>query len=164
MSGVMLAFAAFWLVAMRGALADFIRRHLSRLAAGALGLAVLGAFATKFDHMLESAQEWARNLTELPEWGFAWFFIVALLGAGVALPVPRFRQAFSHATVAMLVTTLLLALGRIPYRFSVNDSANRMTMHVLPLIFFYIGLKLLLAIRSERTAAPHAPEPNAVSE
>lgn len=153
-SAALVAFALFWLFAMRGSLATFVRKHLSQIVAVALALAMVGAFATKFEHMLVSAEAWALNLTELPHWGYSWFFIVVMVFVSLRLPVPRFRQAYSHAIVATLFTVLLLAYGRVPYRFNVNDSANRMTMHILPLMFFYIGLKLLLASRPE-------PEPEA---
>ncbi len=148
-----IAFVIVWLLAEHPLLV-WLRRRIPELAAAACAALVALVFALKGAHMLESAMAWSRNLVELPYWGLSWYFIVALVFLSFWLPAPRFRSPFAHAVPVTLVVTLLLAFGRVPYRFSVNDSANRMMMHVLPLIFFYLGLKLVRALASE------APQPS----
>jgi hypothetical protein len=92
--------------------------------------------------MVESLRNWASNLFTQPLWGYSVYAMIALALIALGLPAPRFRQAFAVGIPVYLGFVLLLALGRSPYRSYIDDSANRMTIHVVPLIFHYLGLKL----------------------
>jgi hypothetical protein len=130
-----------WWCASGTRLVRRIDRWVPALVVGVCALALIGAFATRPDHMLRSIQHWAINLTELPLWGHSWFFIPLLILLGLAVRPPPFRVPFAVGLPAYFAFVLLLAYFRIPYRVGQSDSANRMTFHVVPMIFFYLAIK-----------------------
>jgi hypothetical protein len=117
-----------------------------------LGLAA--SFALEPEHMWASAQAWATNLLFLPYWRQTWYAIAALVMLGLAIEAPPHRRVFTYGVTLSFVLILLLAIGRQPYLLSVGDSANRMTLHPLPLLFAYVGLKLIPALTRPTGAAP----------
>jgi hypothetical protein len=106
-----------------------------------------------------------RNVVHLRQWGLTWIGAIIAFALLARTPAPIFGQAFSTTIVANLLFILLMAAGRVPYRVSIHDSANRMTLHVLPLVFFYLALKLLPSISPKAVAGPSlsgdATEPGA---
>lgn len=141
-SGLIL-FSFVWWLASRVPIVQRVNRHLPWIVAAACAFALAAAFATKPGHMMESARNWASNLTTLPLWGQSWYLIIALVAVSLAASPPRFRQAFAIGLPAYLAFVLLLAYFRFPYREGRGDSANRMTIQLVPLIFFYLGVKIL---------------------
>ncbi len=136
----LLVFYGWWLASNRRPIAR-INRWMPAIVAGLVALALAATFIAKPGHMATSAAIWARTLLGLPFWGQAWYAIVALVLLGLLMPAPRFRQVFVIGIPVSFAFILILAVGRIPYRGYVDDSANRMTLHALPLIFWYLGLK-----------------------
>ncbi len=136
----LLAFYGWWLASSWRPIARF-NRLMPAIVAGIVALALAAAFIAKPGHMATSASVWSRTLLGLPFWGQAWYAIVALVLLGLLMPASRFRQVFVVGIPVSFAFILLLAVGRIPYRGYVDDSANRMTLHALPLIFWYLGLK-----------------------
>jgi hypothetical protein len=155
-AALIIAFFLAWLVLGHRKLAR-LGRAMPRVA----GVLVLGALAVVFaldtDHMAESAEAWGRNLVELPIWNQTWMAVTVLLLAGLMLPRPRASRMIAYTIALAFALTLVLAFGRTPYRLGIGDSAERMTVHFVPLLFFYIGLKLLLAVGEARAEARAAP-------
>jgi hypothetical protein len=123
-------------------------------------LGLVASFVLKPSHMLVSAQAWASNLLQLPYWGQACYAIAALVLLGLALEAPPHRRVFTYGVGLSLVVILLLGFGRVPYKPGVGDSANRMTLHVLPLLFAYLGLKLIPALARPKEASAVDVSPN----
>ena len=150
MYGVLVAFFLWW-----RRLGDPLVRRLNRwlplAIAGVCALAVTAAFAAQPDRMVRSTLNWLTNLIEQPLWGHSWFLIAALLLLALALEPPRFRHAFTIGLPVYAGFLLLLSFNlRVPYRIGLADSANRMTIHFVPLIFFYLAIKLGPALMRPR--------------
>jgi hypothetical protein len=146
------AFPVWWLASALPAV-QRINRRVPLLVAAACVLALIAAFATRPDHMLESARNWAVNLMTLPLWGYSWFLILALALVGLAVAPPPFRQAFAVGLPACFAFVLFLVYFRVPYRYGRGDSANRMTVQFLPLIMFYLAIKFIPALWRESSPA-----------
>jgi len=146
MYGLLVVLFLWWL-ASDTRLVRRVNRWLPALIAGVCALAVAAAFAAQPDRMSRSTLNWVTNLTENPLWGNSWIFIPALLLLGLALEPPRFRQVFTIGIPVYVGFLLLLSFNlRVPYRIGLADSANRMTIHFVPLIFFYLAIKFIPAL------------------
>lgn len=161
-----LGFFGFWVALGSDGLARF-RHWLPPAAVLLCVLLLIIAVAVKPEHMQQSAEAWAKNLFELPQWGYAWYILLGTLLLCWVLQPPPFASVFTLGTAAHALVILLLAFGRVPYRHSVHDSANRMTLHFLPLLVFYLALKIGLALfhmREESALAGESrEEPEAMS-
>lgn len=133
---------ALWWASRFGRLARLAPRAPEIAAATiALGLAI--AFALKPAHMGVSAKSWVINLAVSDYWGLAWYIIAAVLVVIQWLPSGPAARRVGFAALSLVGVILLLVFGRHPYRaIHVGDSANRMMLHVLPLVFLYVGLRL----------------------
>jgi hypothetical protein len=147
------AFCIYYLVADWPPLRR-LARWLPESAALACALGLAASFALKPEHMLASAKAWATNLLFLPYWRQTWYVIGALVVLGFAIEAPPHRRVFTYGVTLSFVLILLLAFGRQPYLLSVGDSANRMTLHPLPLLFAYLGLKLIPALTRPKGGEP----------
>ncbi len=134
------AFFGWWMLADRVRL-PALRRHFELLVASGFVLGLVLAFVAKPAHMIKSAAAWGKNLFRLKHWGWTWYVLIPAALASLPLAPPPRHRAFSFTIWLALVYTMLLALPRIPYRYALLDSANRMTIHILPLLFFYLALK-----------------------
>lgn len=142
-----------WRLASRIRFVRLVDRWVPAIIGGLCMLALIAAFAAKPDHMTTSAAHWAKNLTELPLWGHSWFLIPLLIAIGLAIEPPPFRQPFVVGLTVYAAVILLLSFSLPnPWRLGVGDSANRMTIHLLPSIFFYLALKFIPPL--QRDAAP----------
>jgi len=103
-------------------------------------LALVLAFALKWDHMCQSTTAVAKNLGSLSISGFTWYGLILTYGATLLLPSPRFALPFRLGIPLFLGVTVALGAVRVPYRYGVGDSANRMSLHVMLLAFFYFAL------------------------
>lgn len=144
------AVLAWWLASARPAVRALNRRLPVVIGAGA-ALAVAAAFALKPAHMGESLASWAVNLTSLSLWGQTWLVLAVLTLLALAAPAPPFRQAFAIGLPVYAAFVLLLAFLRVPYRLGLGDSANRMTIHFVPLLLLYLALKLLPGVSARPT-------------
>jgi hypothetical protein len=142
LSVVVAGFFVWWLLSTT----TWIRRinlHMHQIASGVF-LAALGfAFATAPEHMATSVESWWINLTQLPHWGYAWWGLGAALAVGLLIPPPPRHRAFTLTIWLSLAYWLFLAYAREPYRVALLDSANRMTIHIVPLFLFYLGIKAI---------------------
>jgi hypothetical protein len=130
----------WWLVPDRP-IVRRINRLLPVAIAGLAAIALAAAFALEGEHLGRSAARWSRALFTVPHWGAFWYVLAALLVIAIPAPPPRFRQAFVVGIPVFFGFVLLLSLGRDPYTVQVDDSANRMTIHVAPLLLWYAALK-----------------------
>ena len=144
----------WWLVSDRPRLRR-INRSFPVVIAGLATLAVAGAFAVEPAHMWLSVRRWASAL-DGPHWGSLWWMMLVLVPLTLLVPPPRFRQAFVVGIPVFFAFVLLLVLGRAPYYNRVDDSANRMTIHIVPLLFWYLALKALPATGSRGPAGGSA--------
>jgi hypothetical protein len=130
----------WWLVSDRP-LVRRINRWLPAVIAGLAALALVGAFVVEPEHMWTSSRHWVSTLRTTPHWGWFWYLVPLVVLAALPAPAPRFRQAFVVGIPVFFAFVLLLALGRDPYAARLDDSANRMTIHIVPLIVWYLALK-----------------------
>jgi len=141
-SGALVAFWLYWL-ASRAAIVRAINRFVPAAVAAACFIALAVAFAWQTRHVAGSARNWLHALRTLPYWAYTWYGIAGLLVLGCFLPRPSFHHAFVVGIPVFLGFVLLLAVEPHSYGSFVDDSANRMTIHIVPLLFFYLGLKVI---------------------
>jgi len=55
------------------------------------------------------------------------------------------ERVYYVGTLSFFGLILILGTMRIPYRVGWGDSANRMMLYILPIIFFYFLLKILVS-------------------
>lgn len=140
--GALVLALVWWLVSDRRPV-QRINRILPLAIAGLAALALAGGFAMESDHLGRSAARWLLTLFRVPHWGWFWVAIPLLVLVSLPAPPPRFRQAFVVGIPVFFALVLLLVLGRDPYTVQIDDSANRMTIHVVPLLVWYLAVKAL---------------------
>jgi hypothetical protein len=151
---LMAGFFCWWL-ASETRVVRRINGWLPAAVAGLSGLVVAASFAIKPHHMARSTANWAANLTDLPLWGNVWLFLPALMLLGLLGRPPRFRHAFTVGLIAYAALVLVLSFFLAnPYRIGLGDSANRMTIHFVPLIFYYLAVKLAPPLFSGAAVEP----------
>ncbi len=130
-----------------------INRFMPAIVAAVGAVAIAAAFATRPELMLLSVEHWVSNLLNQPLWGWSWAVLPILILFSLLVEPSRFRQAFAVGIPVSFAFVLLLSyyVGR-PYRIALGDSANRMTIHFLPLIFFYLAIKLLPGLARSQLA------------
>ncbi|HKE18382.1 MAG TPA: hypothetical protein VKB80_26070 [Kofleriaceae bacterium] len=146
MAGLLAGFFLWWAASARSEIIRCIDRRMPLLISATCALALAGELASRPDHMIASARSWAFNLTTLPLWGQTWFIILALVVIGLAVAPPPFRAPFAVGLPACFAVVLFLVYFRAPYREGRGDSANRMTIQMLPLIVFYLAIKFIPAL------------------
>jgi len=153
-----LAVAAFfvWWMLSPSARLQRVNRHLHLVTSIGAALVLLAMFALRTDHMMVSLRSWVTSVATLPHWGYAFYVIAAALLVGLFTPRPPKFRTFTLTIGLSLAYTLMLVYARLPYRVALLDSANRMTIHVLPLLFFYLGLKVIPAATASPRDAPPA--------
>lgn len=142
---VWLAVVAFflWWLASSWPLMQRVNRLLPWAIPLLCAMSLVAAFVYKPDHMGLSTGNWLRTMTELPYWGKSTYLTALLALLALTLRAIPFRHAFVSGTLTFLGFVALLGVARKAYVFGFGDSADRMTLHVLPLIFFYFGLKFI---------------------
>jgi hypothetical protein len=140
-AGLVAAFA-WWLASSRPRIAA-INRRLPHALAILVAVALVAMFATNAGHMAKQGKVFAQNLRDVPYWAHAWYGMGALAVIALAFPPPPHRQAFAIGIPVFFAWVLAMAYGGHGYRLGTGDSANRMAIHVVPMIFWYLGLKVL---------------------
>ena len=139
---VLVAVLIGWLATQHQRLGSLAQRA-PEIALALCSLALLLAFALKPAHMGESTSNWVFNLVS-GYWGVAWPLIGLLIVLASFLPRPANGKIIVYGVAAQILLIVFLGFGRSPYIANhVGSSANRMMMHFFPLLFFYLGLKLL---------------------
>jgi hypothetical protein len=126
-----------------------LNRWMPALVVLACVAALAAAFALRWTHMATSADAWQYCLTRTPYWQGVWPVIVGFAALGLLLPAPPHRWVFVIGVPAHMALILLLAWSRDPYYVGIGDSASRMAIQVLPLAFFYLGLKYIPRLGSD---------------
>jgi hypothetical protein len=100
--------------------------------------------------MGRSAWRWGSALLTVPHWGWMWWVIPPLALVALLAPKPPARTMFVVGIPVFFAFVLLLVLGRTPYSNRIDDSANRMAIHIVPLLVWYLALKTLPLLAKER--------------
>ena len=149
----------WWLATPRSVWIRRINTAFPVIIAAFFALALVAAFAARTDHMVSSAENWYQNHIQPPFWSQSWYAIALLAALAALTPAPRFRHVFVVGIPAYFAFVMLIALSHPGYRLGVDGSAIRMTMHIVSLVVFYVGLKLTAALGapSPRPAQSGAP-------
>ena len=108
-----------------------------------LALVIPIAYLLKFQLMQVSLQSIFFNLTTSGEWNAVWYILLGLLVIGMFQKKLPFESLFTCSFIAFFLLLVDLAFFLLsPYRPSPYGSANRMLTHIIPLITFYIMVKI----------------------
>ncbi len=142
------------LFAWRWSWLEALNRWLPQLIAGVVVLATIAAFTARPDYMWTNTDTWYRNLASSTYWEGVWLAIGGIALVGVFAPGPPARAVFVYGLPVYFVLNLIFVYGRVPFREAVDDSASRMAIHLIPIVFFYFGVKFipLLVEATPRTA------------
>lgn len=131
-----------------------LRRYMPLLIGGATLVALWVGYYWKPAHSMENLAAIVRNLFFTGRWGVSWWMLSFLLplmilrGAGIyGLSLLAFSFAFFGLVLSM-------GLMRIPYRTGWGDSANRIFVHLWPILALWMGLTM--AKRVARVSAPRS--------
>lgn len=124
----------------------FVEWRLSAWVLGGLVIASALTFVFRPVDMGISFAAMAYNTINPKYWGFATlsgFFLVPMLVwlRWKSRSYWRPTDAFITAALAAIMVSFVIAFFRPPLRIGIDDSANRMLLHVMPLIFVWIGLE-----------------------
>lgn len=126
------------------------RRWLVLLAFAALTAALLGIAVAEPDLFATSAAATIGNLLTTGVWGpVTWLLVPALVVAIAA--GPTLDREDSWLLIVLGFVGLVLILGGIrefPFRVGFGDSANRMMIHIVPLVSMFVIAKTLAGARS----------------
>jgi len=109
---------------------------------GLLAVLLVTLFVLKPEHMLASCQHLFRNLAGSGGWGITWRSMALLCLLALFRPKFFHQELFSTTAGAYVLLILVMAGAREPYRVSWWDSANRMFVHLLPIVLFYVTARL----------------------
>lgn len=108
-----------------------------------LGVAIIftNLIVLRPEHIWTNISMIISNMYTNGRWGSFWYFILPLLC--FSIPLPKFPQERFITINLFSFFILLVALGglRNPYRLGWSDSANRMLVHIVPTLVFYLVLK-----------------------
>lgn len=122
--------------------ASRLLRAAPSLMGGVLCAGLVVAFILKPDHMAASVAHILHNLTVTETWGWSWIVIVTLIILALDRDVQRpENRLLIYGAVYYILLVVLLAFARTPYRIGVTDSANRLLLHIQPILFLYIAIK-----------------------
>ena len=118
--------------------------RLPQLALAGIVLFLAGAVATAPENMLKAAQSTATNLFEIDRfmWGITPFVLIAIGALLAAAPRVPYDRLFSYGSLIYVLFVLAIVRLRGTYRVGWGDSGNRMLVHVIPLAFFFVALRL----------------------
>ncbi|HTE53371.1 MAG TPA: hypothetical protein VK698_21095 [Kofleriaceae bacterium] len=134
----------------RRALAQHLPHALLAVTVAGVGL----AFVLKPDHMAESVAALATNLLGIRTalWGYVWWVALALAALSLATPPLRVGRPLLVGVAVALLTVILLSFFRPPYRVGLADSASRMSIHFVPLLYFLYAVKFVPLLARPTTA------------
>jgi hypothetical protein len=92
------------------------------------------------------------NMTISVPWGIFWVVTLTLVFSPLAISRDEIGARTKYLIVAYIALTLALGGLRTPYRLGWGDSANRMMIHIVPLVTFFLiqqGLSTGLCARSK---------------
>ena len=115
--------------------------HLPKIMLGVLVLVVAFMVIQKPEHMYTSMKVTLKNVLESGRWGITWvvfllLFILSVFGSGFLK-----EGYFFYGISSFLLLLLAISYFRVPYRVGWGDSANRMLIHILPVISLYVIMR-----------------------
>lgn len=120
------------------------------LPAGLL-LLVVGLGALNPDQLFNNLGVNLKTIFMTGNWGAVWWVVIilfALLPVGLSFPLKRELNAFM---LSFFVVIELLGLFRVPYHARWYDSANRILIHIIPLVLFTLIIRIASAVSRDRT-------------
>jgi len=121
----------------------FMKRHAAPLMVGGLVCANVVAMALSAPDYLLSAKWVLLNLLYTGRWGTSWAVAFSMLPlAMIAGRRGRIDRALGFILLTFPLFVLLIGSMRNPYRHGWGDSANRMFLHVFPLLVAYLCVRL----------------------
>lgn len=112
-----------------------------------LGLTIIfiGFFILKPLHIWTNVANVASNMIHDGRWGMFWYF--ALLLAFFSILLPKIPNEGFFRTNILSFFIILIDLGgfRSSFRLGWSDSANRMLVHIVPLLVFFLTMKYAYA-------------------
>lgn len=153
-TAIVLAFA-YWLVSERGWFRH-LTRYVPHLALVACGLGIVAAYLTNEANMRESAGIWLEDLWSSPWWASIWKWIALLALVGVVLPAPPNRRSLVLGVWLFFGVVLIVSSTGTAFGPDIDGSLIRMTLHILPIVFFYGALKFAPLLTSGSLAATRA--------
>lgn len=116
--------------------------HLPKIMLGVLVLVVVFMVIQKPEHMYTSMKVTLKNVLESGRWGITWvvfalLFFFSLFGSGFLK-----EGFFFYGISSFLLLLLAISYFRVPYRVGWGDSANRMLIHILPIISLYMLMRI----------------------
>jgi hypothetical protein len=124
-----------------------VSRFAPHLAAATMVLGLVVTFTLRPEHMSLSARIWKHSIFYANFWMGPFQVMLLLAVLGLFAPAPPARWAFVVGVPAYAALILLLVYSRTPYNDTIHDSAARMALHLVPLAFFYFGLKFVPLVR-----------------
>lgn len=121
-------------------------------------LIVIGAliftFLTRPDYMVDSLETTLSNAW-VSGWGASWLAVGSLLTVGLLLPsVPHERWLVLVTFFYMSFVMIFVYLREVPYRLNWADSGNRMLLHIVLIVVFYLAIKFGYALNQSSFTVP----------
>lgn len=119
--------------------------YLPWIMIGALLLILLSMVLLKPGHMKDSVYYIFMNMLGFGWWGITWLVISILYMISLKGPSLPYEGIFSYGIPSFFSLVVALSFFRVPYRLGWGDSANRMMVHILPIIALYLMMKAVKA-------------------
>ncbi len=115
-----------------------------------LGLIIvfIGFFVIKPSHIWTNVVMIASNMFHNGRWGMFWYFVLLLTFLSILLPKMPNEGFYTKNLLSFFIILIDLGGLRSSFRLGWSDSANRMLIHITPLIVFYLTLKYAAAWRT----------------
>jgi hypothetical protein len=140
---MMLALVGFWIfIAIRPMLERWLSA-LPRLVLLGMVTLIIIAFFFRPVEMFFSIYRIIQNLTSVEFWGASWLFIVAVIPLFLFsnLKVKDNSRLLIYCIVGYVLFIIMLAISRSPYRYGDTDSANRLMLHIQPIVLLYMAIR-----------------------
>ena len=121
---------------------QLIRSTVFYVVGGGVILLMAGLLLFKTHNTITSLVVTLQNMFITGWWGAIWY--AAVLGLVLAFTQPRFKNEHFFVLVLGVFFVFMISLGSIrtlPYHLGWFDSGNRMLIHILPLVWYYLVLK-----------------------
>jgi hypothetical protein len=117
-----------------------LNRWLPAMIAVVVAIALAAAFHAKPDHMTTNLAIWFHNMWDSTYWQGCWAAVAVLAVLSWFVPALPHRAIFVYGAPVYLAITYLVVYARPDFRLAVDDSASRMVIHLVPIVFFYFGV------------------------
>ena len=108
---------------------------------GALAV-ICFTFLQKPQHMTDSLSHVVQNMYANGDWwGLSWGVLLALFVASWTQPRLAYERLLTFTLIVSFILIIVLSFLRSSYRVGWDDSGNRMLIHLMPILCFYVILK-----------------------